>query len=304
MEEKSVTALACAFSRAYHVENNKIKIFDDSIARLLLSEEEYFQISRSMADGIGFFNPNFTGTKEEALRWIVDNQLSQTPLARGIFTETALQRAVAIGAAQYIILGAGYDTFGYRQPDWAQNIQIFEIDHPATAKDKKIRLKKGKIDIPKNVHFIHADFTKELWQEALIKDSFFEESKISFCSILGVVYYLSKHAFEKLISILSAILPKGSTLVFDYPEEIKNTDIADERWSKQILLAESAKEKMLASYSYKEIENILSEHGFLIYEHLTAQQMTNQYFDVYNHENPTHPMSAIEHVNYCLAVKN
>ncbi len=304
MEEKSMTALVSAFSRAYHVENNNIKIFDDSIARLLLSEEEYFQISRSMAEGIGFFNPNFKGTKEDALRWIVDNQLSQTPLARGIFAEKALQRAVAIGATQYIILGAGYDTFAYRQPDWANKIQILEIDHPATGKDKEIRLEKAKLDIPQNVHFIHADITKELWQEALIDCGAFEKSKISFCSVLGVVYYLSKQELEKLVSTLSFILPKGSSIVFDYPEESRNTNIADERWSKQILLAEAAKEKMLASYSYKEIETILSRHGFLIYEHLTSQQMTEQYFKCYNQGNPAHPMSAFEHVNYCLAVKN
>lgn len=58
-----MTALVSAFSRAYHVGNNKVKIFDDSIARLFLSDEEYLEISKSMADGIGFFNPNFNFTK-------------------------------------------------------------------------------------------------------------------------------------------------------------------------------------------------------------------------------------------------
>lgn len=303
MEEKSMTALVSAFARAYHVENNKIKIFDDSIARLLLRDQEYYQISRSMAEGIGFFNPKFMGTGEEALRWIVDNQLSPTPLARAVFAEKALQAAVSIGATQYIILGAGYDTFAYRQPIWARDIQIFEVDLPTTAEDKRIRLEERKIDLPENVHFIHADFAKELWHQELIKCADFQENKISFCSLLGVVYYLSKQAFEKFITTLSLVIPDGSSLVFDYPVERSYSDIDDEPWNKQIMLAESAKEKMLASYSYKEMEKILSKHGFLIYEHLTPVEMTEQYFKKYNQGNPSHPIKAFEQVNYCLAVR-
>ncbi|WP_312047880.1 class I SAM-dependent methyltransferase [Anaerotignum sp.] len=303
MEEKSMTALVSAFARAYHVENDIIKIFDDSIARLLLRDQEYFQISRSMAEGIGFFNPKFMGSGEEALRWIVDNQLSPTPLARAVFAEKALQAAVSIGATQYIILGAGYDTFAYRQPIWARDIQIFEVDLPATAEDKRIRLEERKIDLPENVHFIHADFAKELWHQELIKCADFQENKISFCSLLGVVYYLSKQAFEKFITTLSLVIPDGSSLVFDYPVERSYSDIDDEPWNKQIMLAESAKEKMLASYSYKEMEKILSKHGFLIYEHLTPVEMTEQYFKKYNQGNPSHPIKAFEQVNYCLAVR-
>lgn len=59
-----MTALISAFSRAYHHENNEVKIFNDSVARLLLTNEEYYQISTSMSDGIEFFNPSFIGNKE------------------------------------------------------------------------------------------------------------------------------------------------------------------------------------------------------------------------------------------------
>lgn len=303
MEQKSMTALVSAFSRAYHVENNKVKIFDDSIARLLLTDEEYFQISKSMADGISFFNPNFTGTKDEALRWIVDNQLSPPPLGRAAFAEKALQTAVSIGTRQYLIFGAGYDTFAYRQPTWAEKIQIFEIDHPFTANDKRIRLEKAKITIPNNVDFIETDFTNEQWQTGLTQNTIFDGNQISFCSILGVAYYLSRQTFNELITVLSLILPKGSSIVFDYPDENTYTEKAGERAKKQALLAGAANEKMLASYSYGDMEKILSEHGFLIYEHLTPMEMTQQHFGTYNQANPTHPMTAFDNVNYCLAVR-
>lgn len=303
MEQKSMTALVSAFSRAYHSENNEVKIFDDNLARALLTNEEYTQISNDMSDGIRFFNPGFTGSQASALRWIVDNQLSPPPLGRAAFAEKALQKAVLQGTRQYLILGAGYDTFAYRQPDWAGNLQIFEVDHPATANDKKLRLDAGGIAIPENVHYVAADFTEEQWRNALVKSTAFHNNKMSFCSILGVAYYLSKQSFEMLISILSSLLPMGSSIAFDYPDENTYTHKAGERAKKQAMLASSANEKMLASYSHSEIEKLFSNYGFLTDEHLTPSEMTEQYFTHYNYANPRHPITGFDNVNYCLMTK-
>lgn len=303
MEQKSMTALVSAFSRAYHSLNNEVKIFDDTVARKLFAEEEYSQISKSMSDGIRFFNPTFVGNPQEALRWVVDNQLSPSPLGRAAFAEKSLERAVQIGARQYLVFGAGYDTFAYRQPSWADAVEIFEIDHPATAHDKQERLKNANLVISNNVHYIGADFTKEGWEEALLNHKAFDISKISCGTILGVAYYLSKQIFADLISVIGTILPKGSSIIFDYPDENSYTEKAGERAKKQSMLAGAANERMLASYSYAEMEQLLSAHGFLIYEHLTPQEMTDEYFDPYNKANPSHRMTAFDNVNYCLAVR-
>ena len=304
MEQKSMTALVSAFARAYHSLNNGVRIFDDSVARQLLTEDEYRQIGQSMSGGIGFFNPSFQGNPEQALRWIVDNQLSPSPLGRAAFAERSLERAVRAGAKQYLIFGAGYDTFAYRQPSWAQALEIFEIDHPMTAKDKRERLQNAGIVIPENVRLIEADFTKEGWQQALLNHAAFSNGKISFCTILGVAYYLSRECFASLVSVIGSIAAKGSSLLFDYPDENSYTDQAGQRAKKQAMLAGAANEKMLASYSYSDMEQLLVSCGFLIYEHLTPKDMTEQYFDAYNQANPLHPMTAFDHVNDCLAVKN
>ncbi len=298
-----MTALISAFSRAFHVKHNQMKIFDDCIAKKLLNEEEFAQISKSMTEGIGFFNPSFQGTAEEGLRWVVDNQLSPSPLGRAAFAEKALETAAKCGAKQYLIFAAGYDTFAYRQPAWAKDLQIFEIDHPLTAEDKKIRLERADIPIPKNAQYISMDFTKEKMQSVLTKNKGFDCHQISFCSLLGLTYYLSSENFEELIASLGEILSEGSAIVFDYPDENSYTEKAGERAKKQALLAGAAKEKMLASYSYKTIEQLLFKHGFLIYEHLTPSQMTEQYFAPYNHANPQYPMTAFDNVNYCLGVR-
>lgn len=303
MEQKSMTALISVFARAYHTRNNQVTIFNDSVAEKLLTQEEYGQIACSMSEGIGFFNPGFAGTPEEALRWVVDHQLSPTPLGRAAFSEQSLERAVRLGARQYLIFGAGYDTFAYRQPSWAKALEIFEIDHPATARDKRERLKSGGLTIPNNVHFVESDFTQEDWQKALQNDKTFDCGKISFSTVLGVTYYLSSQTFEALIAAISSFSPKGSSLIFDYPDENSYTEKGGVRAKKQAALADAAKEAMRACYSYHDMERLLAAHNFLIYAHLTPTEITEQYFAGYNKANPAHPVAALDNTNYCLTVK-
>ncbi|RDY22705.1 SAM-dependent methyltransferase [Romboutsia maritimum] len=303
MEQKSMTALVSAFSRAYHSVQNTEHVFDDYLAKDILTKHEYEQIASNMSKGISFFNPSFEGTQEEALKWIVDNQLSPSPLGRAAFAEKALENAVRIGAKQYMIFAAGYDTFAYRQPDWASKIQIFELDHPATGFDKQKRIQSVVAEKPANLHYVSVDFTKNNWESNLLACSEFDQSKISFCSLLGISYYLSKQTFAETINTISSIVPKGSGIVFDYPDENNYTPKAGERAKKQAAMAEGANEKMLASYSYLELEKLLADSNFLIYEHLTPNEITEQYFKTYNQLNSEHPITAFDNINYCLAVK-
>ncbi|MCB2300083.1 hypothetical protein LGL05_20080 [Clostridium tagluense] len=115
---------------------------------------------------------------------------------------------------------------------------------------------------------------------------------------------MSKQTFAETINAISCIVAKGSSIVFDYPDEDTYTPRAGKRAQKQVAMAGAAKEKMLASYSYLELEKLLADSNFLIYEHLTPNEITEQYFKKYNQANPEHPISAFDNVNYCLAVKN
>jgi len=276
---------------------------DDYLAKNILTQSEYEQIASNMSKGIKFFNPSFKGTQEEALRWIVDNQLSPSPLGRAAFAEKALANAVKIGAKQYLIFAAGYDTFAYRQPDWASKIQIFELDHVLMSSDKQKRIQSVATEISSNLHYVSVDFTENGWKGKLLTCSAFNQRNISFCSLLGISYYLSKQVFTHTISIISSVVPKGSSIIFDYPDEETYTQKAGERAKRQVAMAGLANEKMLASYSYLEMEKLLGDSNFLIYEHLTPEQITEQYFKTYNQLNSEHPITAFDNVNYCLAVK-
>ena len=89
--EQNMTALVSLFARAYHQKSKGIKIFDDPLSTKLITEKEYEMIGLNMSQGISFFNPTFKGSKEEALKWIVDHQLSPSVLVRSAFCKEAIE---------------------------------------------------------------------------------------------------------------------------------------------------------------------------------------------------------------------
>ena len=162
---------------------------------------------------------------------------------------------------------------------------------------KPKRLQKANLDYHQ-VNYIKCDFTKDNLKELIINSNY-QKDKLSFSSLLGLTYYLTKEDFTNLINSISKLVLPGSTIVFDYPNK--------ETCPKQALitkLANSLNENMLATYTYQDIEEILSNNDFLIYEHLNSKELTNNYFDTYNTLNPNNKIIAPTGVSYCLAVKN
>ena len=293
-KEKNMTALVSCFARCYHYKSNKYRIFSDNIAEKILSEDEYNSIATSMSNEIKFFNPNFVGSNEEALKWIVDNQLSPSVLGRTAFCEKSLLNAIRIGCREYLIFASGYDTFAYRNN--IENLKVFELDKSEMIEDKIKRLSNSKINYSK-VNFIKCDFTSDNWLNNIINSNY-EKKQISFSSLLGISYYLTKEEFSFMIENISNIICNGSSIVFDYPtyEDSKETKTNE-------MLASEANELMKSKYTYKEIEKALEENGFLIYEHLDDKEMTNTYFNNFNILNPNNKIIAPKGVCYCLAVK-
>lgn len=296
MKNQSMTAVISAFARAYHSENNQVKIFDDTVARRLFTDAEYREIQGHLKQGIDFFMPNFQGSEDDAVRLIVNNQLSPSPLGRAAFCESNLKNS---SCNQYLILAAGYDTFAYRQPQWAAKMQIFEIDHPATAADKQQRLIDRQITIPANVTYVAADFNDNNWIQKLLQNKEFDKTKKSFGSLLGISYYLPQAVFQNLLNTIGSILPKDSIIIFDYPLTATKTGQS----AKQEALAAAADEPMQTTYSVVGIEGMLKNAGFAIMQNLQPKDITAIYFAEYNRNNPDHPITAFDNVCYCSAVK-
>lgn len=116
MENKaSITALMSSFARAFHFENETCPVFADTLAKKLMTDEEYKTIEKYILGGIDFFAPEKKSTfinDTEAVQYIVNSQLAPTPLCRAAYCERAMKTATITGTEQFVILGAGLDTFG------------------------------------------------------------------------------------------------------------------------------------------------------------------------------------------------
>ena len=300
-DTSSKSALVSAFLRAYHAENSKVKIFNDSVAKQLLTEDEYRETEIALAKSARYFEPNFEGSEKDAVTYVVNKQIGPPALGRAAFTEEKLELAVQSGAEQYLILAAGFDSFGYRQPEYAKGIHIFELDHKATSRDKQERVKRFCPHAIENLHYVSVDFTNSKWEEALLAHKNYDKTLISFCSILGIAYYLSKADFEKLIWKITQIVAVGSSIVFDYPVQDRADEKESESIDKQRKLAKEVNETMLAEYSFSEMEELLQKYGFCIKEHLVGEQITNIFFSAYNKTEPKYPIIASKGINYCYA---
>ncbi|MEF2292506.1 class I SAM-dependent methyltransferase [Virgibacillus dokdonensis] len=299
--QSSMTSLVSAFGRAYHSKYDTPKIFDDFMAKELISEEEFHAISKNMVDGIQFFNTDigqkYKDNLEEILKWITQVQLSPISLSRSAYCEKVLLNEVDLGIEQYVILGAGLDTFSLRYPELNNRLKIFEIDHPATQELKKKKLQNVKINIPRNLHFVSMDFTNHFSKQGLTEKGF--DHKKTFFSFLGVSYYLTKESNENLIKDLFAGIPEGSSIVFDFADEtLFQEKGVSNRVENMVKMASASGEPMKSAFTYNEIESMLEKSGLLIYEHLTSDSINELYF-----KNRTDYLSAFETIHFVHAVK-
>ena len=298
MDKTSITALMSAFGRAYHALNGDNPIFADTKARELMTDEEYSMISNYILGGMDFFAPDkndsFT-TDEEALKYLINTQIAPTPLARAAFCEDALKTAIHTGTEQYVILGAGMDTFAFRESDFLKKYDVFEVDHPLTQEDKQKRIERAGWTVPGKLHFVPVDFTKDDMCTKL-SESGFKPQKKTFFSWLGVSMYLNRHAIENMLQNIASLSADGSDLVFDYADAglfVSNV----KRVQNMLAIAKAGGEEMQSSFDQMSLEIMLSEYGFFVCEHLNYHEIQSRFFS-----GRTDLLSAFEHINYVHAV--
>lgn len=289
--EQNMAALVSLFARAYHQKNKDIKIFDDLLSTKLITEKEYEMIGLNMSQGISFFNPTFKGSEEEALKWIVDHQLSPSVLVRSAFCKEAIEEMKEKGCQQNLDFASGYDSFAYY---YQNQMHVFEIDKKEVIEDKRQRCKDVDIE---NIQFLSIDLSQDNWINTLLQSDY-QEDQLSISSMLGLSYYLTKDEFKKMLKQLSKYLLKGSHLVFDYPsiQESKETKINE-------MLAKEADESMKAKYSFAELKEILNQCHLTIIQHENHQTVTEKYISNYNVYYKDDPIKAPEGVCYCVVEK-
>jgi methyltransferase (TIGR00027 family) len=253
----SKTALSVALRRAAHQIYDSPVVFDDPIAVGILGAAYAEQLRRTPLQPDRLFST--------ALRAFL--------VARSRYAEDNLRRAVGSGVEQYVLLGAGLDTFAYRNP--FAKLRVFEVDHPATQQWKRELLQCNHIAIPDSIAYTPVDFERQSLAEEL-GSAGFDSQAPAFFAWLGVVPYLTLDAFRATLGFISAQRP-GSGLTLDYGQPRSTLPLL-ERMALDSLATrvEKAGEPFQLFFTPPEIAAELSRfHGI---EDLGAAEINARYF--------------------------
>lgn len=250
----SDTALGVAVLRAVHqLTDGEPKILDDPVIVRMLDETTRTHIQNHPED--------YQTPHRRALRANV--------LIRSRFAEDYLAEAVAHGIKQFVILGAGMDTFAYRQPAWADGLQIFELDHPASQTVKRRKLEVAKIPIPSHLEYIEVDFENDSLPSVLAR-SHFNFNEPAFFSCLGVLMYLTEKVVDDILEFVAS-MPRSSEIVFSFANQGDSQPSVIER------NAEAVGEPWLTKFQPEELEQKLHNLGFSDIQFLTPQMIAERY---------------------------
>lgn len=303
MEEKQVsrTALSTAFCRGYHASHDTAKIFDDFLAFNILTEEERTAIEQYLVGLIQTSSPEFYASfpdKAAVLAWFIKNGLpSPLLLSRARYTEDSLEEAVKQGVKQYVILGAGMDTFAFRRPDLLDKIKVFEVDHPSTQAFKRNRLNELGWELLEQLHFVPVDFTKESLIEVL-KHSDYDPHALTFFSWLGVTMYLTREAVFATLSSIAKFSSIGSIVVFDYFDtDLFIPEKAAPRVQGMMRSVQKLGEPILSGFDPTTFSIDLHSIGLRLQKNLSPSDIQELYF-----KGRTDGYYAYEHTHFAWAV--
>ena len=198
-DNPSLTAHRVAIMRVAHQIFDNPKVFEDPIALSIIGTQSVSDIRTEKR--------KFASRIHKYLRAIV--------VARSRFVEDELSIAINRGIRQYVILGAGLDTFAYRNPHSSIGLRVFEVDYPSTQEWKRQKLDSAKIPIPETLTFAPIDFENQALADQL-GEAGFRTDEPSFFSWLGVTMYLSRETMMTTLKYISSSTPIGSGIVFDY----------------------------------------------------------------------------------------
>jgi len=253
--QPSRTALRVAIRRAAHQLMETPRVLDDPIALPLVAE-------------------GYTRDLDRACHPVAQD-FRCFMAARSRFTEDQLAQAVSNGVTRYVVLGAGLDTFAYRNP--FPSLRVYEVDFPATQEWKRFMLHQASIPIPPNLTFVPLDFEHKALTAGLL-DSGFDPTLPAFFGWLGVAPYLTIEAFRATLAAV-AHLPPGTGLCFDYAFNPK-TLTGRRRVVFELLSARvaAAGEPFRLFFSPQELESELLTAGFSSVAHCDSARLNTLYF--------------------------
>lgn len=302
MKKTSFTAQGLAYMRAYHAMHDNPKIFDDSLASHLFTEDERSFFENAWSQVPKLYDPERAASlpdRAAAIAWTLQTITSgpSMTLGRSRYTEDSLEEAVGQGVKQYVILGAGLDTFAFRKPEMLEQLQVFEVDHPATQAFKRHRIAELGWEQPAQLHFVPVDFEQESLAAAITRSSY-DPQALSLFSWLGVTYYLTREAVFATLCSIADIASPGSAVILDYLDvDAFIPDRTAKRVQRMLGEAQFLGESMKTGFDPSKLAADLASLGLRLYENLSTADIRGRYF-----QGRTDGYHACEHVHFAWAV--
>jgi methyltransferase (TIGR00027 family) len=259
--QPSRTAFRVALRRAVHQVIDRPTVLDDPLAIKILGSRGPAELASEIAKSTSSFS--------RSLRAFV--------AVRSRYAEDELAKAVARSVKQYVVLGAGLDTFSYRNIFAEAGLRVFEVDHPATQAWKRHLLEEADIQVPSESTFVAVDFERQQLSDAL-QSAGFRPDVSTFFSWLGVTPYLTDAAFKNTLAFIAAVQPQTG-VVFDYAVARSSLNFL-ERTALDALSARvaAAGEPFQLFFEPNKLSELLSQFGFRRIEDLGLEQINARYF--------------------------
>jgi methyltransferase (TIGR00027 family) len=257
--EPSRTAVGAAIARAMHLDDPGPKVLEDRLARSLVGDAVPEQVEELMA-------------KEPS----VQHSYALQFVVRARYVEDMVERAVGEGVGQYVILGAGLDSFAYRRIDLLDRLRVYEVDHPASQAWKRARLHEVGVEIPDGVVFVPIDFERETLIDVLGAAGF-DLTAPAALSWVAVAPYLTRPAIEATLKAVAS-LPAGTRMVMTY---VVPPDILDEvaqrgfHWTAK--RTADMGEPLVSLFTPAELEELVLGLGFSHVDHFEAADAKRTY---------------------------
>jgi len=192
------------------------------------------------------------------------------------FVEDAVDAAIQDGIGQYVILGAGLDSFAYRRPDLSERLKIFEVDRAASQEWKRSRLEDMGVTVPGSVAFVPLDADRGDLREGVVKAGF-DPSRPAIVSAIALTQHLAQPAIERILELVASFAA-GSRLVVTYvvpATELTETAAAGLAWT--MSQAADRGEPFLSLFRPVEFEELLERSGFSRVEDFGPHQLIQRY---------------------------
>jgi methyltransferase (TIGR00027 family) len=254
------TAVRVALWRAMHVQvDPPPHVIEDEVGLRLAAPDEGWRGRPDM-------HPQWTSAFRASI------------VARARFVEDLVVERAAAGVGQYVILGAGLDTFAQRRPEIASRMKVFEVDQPGPQAWKRQRLIELGYGVPEWLRLVPVDFEAgDAWWQR-IADAGFDAAKPAVVSSLGVSMYLTRDAVAATLRQIAALAP-GSTLVLSFlvPLEMADPSVRP-GLQRAVDGARASGTPFISFFAPAEMLALARESGFTKAEHVSAETLTQRYF--------------------------